>query len=182
MPDQPSEQPKRASHLPPLLAALVFLTIILYLSPFSGPEWPKVGDTAPYLNKFPIEGDLPETTNRVVLLDFWASWCGPCELSFPIVHEMHQKYSERGLLVIGVSVDQDPDDMQKFLRRHPVTFPNIRDRFGHLQNAFNAGHLPRSFVIGADGKFVGTHDGFDPVQTRLDYMTQIEAALKTAGK
>jgi thiol-disulfide isomerase/thioredoxin len=176
------EKESRPSRLPVLLAMLFFLVVVLYFSPFGGAERPTVGEQAPDLSRFPVEGTLPETTNRVVLLDFWASWCGPCEISIPVVQEMHKLYASRGLVVIGISVDQDVEGMNRFMRKHPVTFPNVRDRFGHLQEAFNASSLPRSFVIGADGKIVGAHAGFNPSKTREDYIQEIESALKAAGK
>lgn len=165
-----------------VIAIFVLLLAVLKLSPFGGSSWPKVGDLAPNLNSFPVEGTWPATTNQVVLLDFWASWCGPCVMSMPVINEMHQRYSSRGLVVIGVSVDAEKADMTDFLRTHKVQFPNVRDSFGHLAQAYHISAIPRTFIIGADGKFVAAHEGFAPDATRQELIQQIEAALKAAGK
>jgi thiol-disulfide isomerase/thioredoxin len=173
------EPQKKSSGAVGLMILFIILLLVLRFSPFrSGPSWPKPGDPAPNLNSFPVEGTIPSVTNRVVLLDFWASWCGPCELSMPVINEMHERYSSRGLLVIGVSVDEDKQAMQEFLRRHPHQFTNVRDSYGHLAQAFDASGLPRTFVIGADGKFVASHEGFAPGATRRQLIEQIESALK----
>src|SRR5437868_11268058 len=96
---------KSSSGLIGLLVAGALLFLIVRLSPFGGPSWPKVGDRAPNINSFPVEGTLSSASNQVVLLDFWASWCGPCELSMPMIDEVYKNYTNRGLVVIGVSVD-----------------------------------------------------------------------------
>jgi cytochrome c biogenesis protein CcmG, thiol:disulfide interchange protein DsbE len=165
-----------------LIAAVVLLIVSRVFSPTVGTERPKVGEMAPKLNGVPVEGSLPETTNRVVLLDFWASWCGPCEMTFPFIEDLHRRYSSRGLLVIGVSVDRERADMDRFLKRHNVSFTNVRDTYSHLSEAYNASALPKTFVIGADGKIVGAHTGFNPALGAKEYAEQIEAALKAAGK
>lgn len=164
------------------MAALILVLLLAVFSPFVAPDWPKAGDPAPNLSAFPVEGTMPDTTNRVVLLDFWASWCGPCEITLPLFDDLHRRYAPLGLVVIGVSVDSDKEDMDRFLRKHPVSFPSVRDAFGHLAQAYNASALPRTFVIGANGKIVGAHAGFNPVISPKEYEQEIEAALKTAGR
>jgi thiol-disulfide isomerase/thioredoxin len=177
-----SKQPALSPRLIVLIALLILAVLLLIFSPFIAPEWPKAGDSAPNLNAFPVEGTMPNATNRVVLLDFWASWCSPCKLSMPIIDELNRRYSPRGLLVIGVSVDTEKADMDDFLKQHPVSFTIVRDSFTHLADAYNAHALPRTFVIGANGKIIGAHTGFSPAGSENEYVQEIEAALSAAGK
>jgi cytochrome c biogenesis protein CcmG, thiol:disulfide interchange protein DsbE len=165
-----------------LSAALVLMALSRVFSPSVNSDRPRVGETAPKLAGVPVEGTIPESTNRVVLLDFWASWCGPCEMTFPLIEDLHRRYSARGLVVIGVSVDREKEDMDRFLKRHRVSFANVRDTFSHLSEAYNANALPKTFVIGADGKIVGVHIGFNPAAGAKEYADEIETALKAAGR
>src|SRR3954467_15012781 len=75
----------------------------------------KQGDALPDLATFHLQGELPEELKgRVILLDFWASWGGPCKDSFPAMEELNKKYAERGLTIIAVSVDEKQENMQRF--------------------------------------------------------------------
>jgi thiol-disulfide isomerase/thioredoxin len=179
-----SDHPKKSNTAATtLLIAFVVLLLVLRFSPFrSASNGPIIGDPAPHLNSYPVEGTIPPITNQVVLLDFWASWCGPCELSMPVINEMHQRFSTRGLLVIGVSLDEDKEAMQQFLRKHRLQFTNVRDAYGHLSQAFHATTIPRTYLIAPDGKFLAAHEGFAPNATRNELIQQIESALKAAGK
>ena len=142
----------------------------------------KVGDSIPNLSNFKFEGVMPQLQDRVLLIDFWASWCGPCKKSFPVMKELHEKFSGRGLTILAISVDEEKSAMQSFLKKNPVPFAVVRDEAGKAPEAFGAGTMPTSFVIGADGKVAAIHDGFEGESNRKKYLEQIEAALKAAGK
>ncbi len=76
---------------------------------------------------FALEGRIPATQGKVVWLDFCASWCGVCRTSFPAMDRMQAKYKDKGLVVLGVSVDDDPKKWQAFLEKQNVSFPLVRD-------------------------------------------------------
>lgn len=143
---------------------------------------PKVGETAPDLTQFKLEGDLPDLKGRILLVDFWASWCAPCRKSFPVMKELHDKFNARGLRIVAISVDEKKLDMDGFLKKNPAPFTIVRDPNGKAPEAFGAEKMPTSFIIGADGKVVAVHGGFDGESTRKEYLNEIEAALKAAGK
>lgn len=143
---------------------------------------PKVGETAPDLSQFKFDGSLPDLKGRVVLIDFWASWCAPCKKSFPVMKELHDKFNERGLTIVAISVDEKKSDMDSFLKKNPAPFTIVRDANGKAPEAFGADKMPTSFIVGVDGKVVAVHGGFDGEVTRKEYLNEIEAALKAAGK
>lgn len=139
----------------------------------------KVGDTFPDIAAAGLEGTVPDTKGKVVLVDFWASWCGPCKKSFPVLTEMHKKYADKGFTVVAVSLDEDKTDMDKFLKKNPVPFPVVRDSEGKkLAEKIDVQGIPMSFLIGVDGKVIAIHEGFEGEKTRKAYMTEIEQALK----
>ena len=87
----------------------------------------KVGDTLPDLASFKLEGKLPDTLKgKIIIVDFWASWCLPCAKSFPALDELQKKYGDR-VVVLAVNVDEKKANMEKFLAKHAVTFTVVRD-------------------------------------------------------
>jgi peroxiredoxin len=139
----------------------------------------KVGDALPDLTTFNLEGNLPDTLKgKVVLLDFWASWCLPCAASFPVMDGLLEKYGERGLVIIAVSMDEKTKDMEKFLKKHPVSFVVVRDAEHKLAEAVNPETMPTSFLVDTDGKVRFLHNGFHQKETPREYQTEIESLLK----
>jgi len=97
---------------------------------------------------------------KVVLVDFWASWCEPCRQSFPWMQAMQQKYADQGLVIIAVNVDREPAKAAAFLQKHPANFAIRYDPEGRLAKQFNVQGMPSSFVLGRDGKPAAKHQGF----------------------
>jgi thiol-disulfide isomerase/thioredoxin len=142
----------------------------------------KAGDAFPDLNQFQLEGSLPEALKgKVVLVDFWASWCGPCKASFPVMEALHQKYGKDGLVIIAVNLDDKREQMQEFLTQHTASFPIVRDAAKKLVGAVNIGSMPSSFVVDRQGKIATVHSGFHGEETRKQYFAEIEALLKAPG-
>lgn len=140
----------------------------------------KVGDAMPDLKSFGLEGTLPaDLSGKIVLLDFWASWCGPCKESFPVMEDLHKKYSEKGLVILAVNVDEDPAAMKDFLKEHQVTFTILHDATKKLVGMANISSMPTSFVFGADGKVFSVHKGFHGKDTVKQYEAEIEKLLAT---
>jgi len=104
--------------------------------------------------------DLARYRGKVVLLDFWASWCGPCRQSFPWLNAMQKQYGDRGLVVIGVNVDRERAEAERFLHEVPATFPIVYDPAGTLAAHYDLPGMPVSYVIGRDGAVVAKHIGF----------------------
>ena len=104
--------------------------------------------------------NLAQYQGKVVLVDFWASWCAPCRRSFPWLNEMQRKYGEHGLVVIGVNVDATRSAAEEFLRDVPSQFQIVYDPVGALAAQYDVPGMPSSFLFGPDGKLVSNHIGF----------------------
>lgn len=120
--------------------------------------------------------DLSDYAGKVVVVDFWASWCVPCRRSFPWLDEMQAKYADQGLVVVGVNVDRNGEDARAFLEEYPVSFRIVSDPDGDLARQFDVIAMPSSFVIGRDGKVVKTHLGFK-VRKQDEYETALRETL-----
>jgi cytochrome c biogenesis protein CcmG/thiol:disulfide interchange protein DsbE len=138
----------------------------------------KVGDTLPDLGGFKLDGKLPDSLRgKVVVVDFWASWCLPCAESFPVLDELQKKYGDR-LVIIGVNVDEKASKMETFLKKHPISFNVVRDAEQKLVAVAEPATMPTSFIVDADGKVRFLHNGFHGAETRNEYTTEIESLLK----
>ena len=121
--------------------------------------------------------DLADYEGRVVVIDFWASWCVPCRRSFPWLNAMQSKYADDGLVIIGVNVDRERADADKFLERYPATFEIIYDNEADLAKRFGVQAMPSSYVIGRDGAIRDRHLGFK-TKKQDEYEAALVAALK----
>jgi len=147
-------------------------------STFAGGKGIKVGDALPALSTFGLEGKLPDDlAGKVVLLDFWASWCGPCKESFPVMDELQQKYGAKGLVILAVNVDEKIAAMQDILKDHPVQINILHDATKKLVGTANIASMPTSFLIGKDGKVVAIHKGFHGKDTVKEYVAEVEKLL-----
>ena len=103
---------------------------------------------------------LSDYRGKVVLLNFWASWCGPCRQEMPSLETFYQRYQNRGLVVLGVSVDEDGwDAIRSFLNRVPVSVPILLDETQQVSELYRSFQIPESYLIDARGmvraKWVG---------------------------
>ena len=106
------------------------------------------------------EFDLREFQGKVVVLDFWASWCVPCRRSFPWMNNMQEKYADQGLVIIGVNLDAVDADAQDFLRETPANFRIISDPDGALAREYDVIAMPTSYIFDRNGDLVTRHLGF----------------------
>ncbi|MEI6085211.1 MAG: TlpA disulfide reductase family protein [Verrucomicrobiota bacterium] len=139
----------------------------------------KVGDAFPSLADSKLEGQLPaDLAGKIVIVDFWASWCSPCKASFPVLNELHQQYADKGVVILGVNVDEKRADMDGFLKQHPATFTIVRDAEKKLVARANINTMPTSFILDATGKVRFVHNGFHGDTTKKQYITEIDELLK----
>ena len=161
-----------------LLALLLGLNL-----PLAASAEIKVGDLFPDLTTYQLEGKLPGMSrDKVIMIDFWASWCGPCVESFPVMEGLQKKYGPQGLIIIAVNVDEKKADMERFLKEHRVTFSVVRDAGQKLVEKAGIATMPNSFLIDQQGKVAFAHSGFRGSQTKKQYEREIESLLKNTQK
>jgi len=97
---------------------------------------------------------------KVVLLDFWASWCAPCKESFPWMQRMEDRYRDRGLVVVAVNVDRQRELADRFLLVQQPRFAVVFDPEGRLADRYHVAGMPSSFYIDRSGRIRHTHVGF----------------------
>ena len=105
--------------------------------------------------------ELAALKGKVVLVDFWASWCGPCKKEMPVLEALNVKYAAQGLVIVGVNIDSSSKKMNKFLKGTPVSFRIVHDRKLVVANRYEPETMPTSYFIGRDGKVRYVHEGFD---------------------
>jgi cytochrome c biogenesis protein CcmG/thiol:disulfide interchange protein DsbE len=120
--------------------------------------------------------DLASLTGRVVYLDFWASWCGPCRQSFPWMQTMINAYQGKGLAIVAVNLDRDRVDADKFLDQFKPTFDVRFDPKGEFAEFYKIKGMPVSLLIDRHGVTRFTHVGFRPVDAAA-YETQLRELL-----
>lgn len=104
--------------------------------------------------------DLAEYRGKVVIVDFWASWCVPCRQSFPWLNAMYDEYTDDGLVILGVNTNDEDAEAQQFLEEFPAKFEIVYDPEGRLAQDFGVVAMPSSYVFSRDGELDTRHLGF----------------------
>ena len=120
---------------------------------------------------------LDSLRGKVVLVDFWASWCEPCHKSFPWLAAMQAKYGPRGLVVIAIGLDHDLDAADGFLAKHPAPFTVAFDPTGKTAEAYRVAGMPSTYLVDRDGRILRAHIGFVAGKT-AEFEQQIEEACR----
>jgi len=123
-----------------------------------------VGDAAPpIVARDLVQGELVKLEDyrgKVVFVDFWASWCGPCATSIPLFERMRGDFPDDQFQILAVNVDKDPEKGRKFLARNPVGYPSVSDPDGRLPQSFGLETMPTSYLIDRNGVVRHVHSGF----------------------
>jgi len=117
---------------------------------------------------------LSEYRGQVVLINFWASWCGPCRQEMPHLDDIHRKYEPMGFTVFGVNVEQDRTMADKVLRDIPVTFPILFDDNNLVSELYDVDAMPATVLVDRNGEIRYMHRGYKP-----GYEQEYEKQVKT---
>lgn len=110
---------------------------------------------------------LAELRGQVVLLNFWASWCGPCRQEMPLLNSLYQRYETAGFTLLGVNVESEPSAAEKVLKEIPVNYPILFDSDSHVSELYEVSAMPSSVLIDCDGRVQYVHRGYKPGDEQL---------------
>lgn len=130
---------------------------------------------------FTLDGDngkvkLSDYKNQIVYVDFWASWCKPCQKSFAFMNDMEKRYARKGLKIIAVNLDSSRSDAKNFLKKSPAKFTIAYDPDGKTPNMYKLQVMPTSYLIDRKGNLIKVHKGFKDSQ-KADLEKTIVQAL-----
>lgn len=103
---------------------------------------------------------LSELAGNVVLLNFWASWCGPCRQEMPLLNDLYKKYEPLGFVVLGVNVEQEIAPAKSFISKSPVDFPILFDNTNKVSKLYDVIAMPTTVMIDRDGNMRYLHKGY----------------------
>jgi thiol-disulfide isomerase/thioredoxin len=175
---RPTDSPLRLR----LLASrqlLRWLPAVVLLLPAAARAELRPGDPFPAFPTREMVGSaIPPTTGKVLLVDFWASWCGPCKSSFPVYAKLQEDYRDRGLVIVAVSEDESQAAYAGFLARQRPSFAAPRDAAQELVRAVRVPTMPTCYLVGRDGRVRFVHAGFRGAETERELHREIELLLR----
>ena len=107
-----------------------------------------------------VKSEISGHSGKVVLVDFWASWCGPCKQALPAYNKLYSKFKKDGFSVVGINVDDEKSAGVKFLQEHPVNFPIVYDSGKKLVSEVGVVTMPTSYLVDSKGNVHEVHQGF----------------------
>lgn len=194
-PEKSRKKPNLASVLVPVVGILAVTLVALgYLRGKEGGHAHEqgegsirrvIGEQLPDFTLKTLEGKsvkVSELKAKVLLINFWATWCTPCVKEMPSLQKLSDEYSSKGLQVIGVDLDENPEVvLESFRAKHQIKFPSYVDTAGELADRFNVSGLPLTLVIDGKRKLlfeqVGDEDWYSPSLRK-----QFELWLEEAGR
>jgi cytochrome c biogenesis protein CcmG/thiol:disulfide interchange protein DsbE len=168
---------KRPSMRGRVLPLVPLLLLCVLAGPLSAGE--KAAKPAPpfTLSTGKTSVSLDSLRGRVVMVDFWASWCGPCHRSFPWMAAMHKKYADQGLTILAINLDKTQEAAAGFLADTPAPFTVLYDPSGRTADAYRVQGMPTTVLVGRDGRIRSTHIGFEPAKAAA-FEALIQEALR----
>lgn len=123
------------------------------------------------------QATLSQYKGQVVMLNFWATWCGPCQQEIPLLDQMYKKYKPAGFTLIGVNVDKEAAPVKDLLARKPVSYPVLLDPANQVSKAYHVDEMPSSVIIDRKGEIRFIHRGYRPGDEN-EYQDRIRQLIK----
>ena len=120
---------------------------------------------------------LGQYKGQVVMLNFWASWCGPCRQEMPLLESIYHKYNKMGFTMIGVNVEPDSNAANDWLKATPVSFPILYDRDSKVSKLYDVAGMPSTVIIDRSGKLRVLHRGYKPGDEN-EYLDSIRTLIR----
>ena len=164
-----------------LAVLAVALTLVLLSLSCSSTKSSKEGGGAPDFVLTSLEGEevrLSQFKGKVVILDFWATWCTPCKLELPHFIELHQEYKDRGLVIIGVSLDKTGvREVASFVKEWKIPYVVVMGTGEVVRDYGGIRGVPTTFVIGKDGKIYRKYVGYRKKEVFQEDVTALLKAI-----
>jgi peroxiredoxin len=155
-------------------------SMLLVIAPATWAAMPAPGSVAPDFALKSSSGKnlrLSEHRGEVVLLNFWATWCGPCRQELPLLNRIHEQYRKVGLTLLGVNIDDRADSGQAMARKLGITFPILFDPGKQVSRRYDVDAMPSTLLIDRSGTVRYIHRGYLPGYEKT-YEAQIRELLK----
>ena len=121
---------------------------------------------------------LADLKGQVVMVNFWATWCGPCRQEMPHLEALYERYNSLGFTLVGINVEDNPEGAKKWLEENgPVTFPVLLDPKNEVSKLYKVQTMPTTVLVARDGTMRFIHHGYKPGYEG-EYQTQIRALLR----
>ena len=120
---------------------------------------------------------LAQLRGQVVMINFWASWCGPCRQEMPLLDKMYKKYRPLGFTLVGVNVEPDAAGADGYLKTTPVTYPILLDRDNKVSALYDVSAMPSSVIVDRKGRVRYVHHGYKPGDEN-EFLSQIRTLVK----
>ena len=120
---------------------------------------------------------LSDLKGQVVLINFWASWCGPCRQEMPVLEQLYKKYKAAGFTLLGVNVEPKTADAVGFLQSTPVSFPILFDTDSKVSKLYEVSGMPSTVILDRAGKVRYVHHGYKPGE-ESEYLDQIRSLVR----
>ena len=156
--------------------AVIVAALTLSLPALAGPT----GGPAPAFTLASRAGQdvsLAQYKGQVVMLNFWASWCGPCRQEMPLLESIYRKYGKMGFTMIGVNVEPDSNAANEWLKATPVSFPILYDRDSKVSKLYDVAGMPSTVIIDRTGKLRVLHRGYKPGDEN-EYLDSIRTLIR----
>ncbi|MBI3895110.1 MAG: TlpA family protein disulfide reductase [Acidobacteria bacterium] len=139
------------------LLGFVTLFVLFFSRPPGQLRIPALGDQVPNFTLRKDDGQvlaLADYRGKIVVLNFWATWCAPCIEEMPSLNRFTEKYGGQGVEVIGVSLDEDPEAYREFLAKNQISFLTLRDPSRQTSQLYGTYKLPESYIISREGRLL----------------------------
>ncbi|MEP7245104.1 MAG: TlpA disulfide reductase family protein [Gammaproteobacteria bacterium] len=121
--------------------------------------------------------NLSQFKGQVVMINFWATWCGPCRQEMPLLESIYKQYNKAGFTLLGVNVEPDSKPAEDWLKQTPVSFPVLFDKQSKVSKLYEVSGMPSTVIVDRKGKVRVIHHGYKPGDEN-EYMTSIRALLR----